>query len=103
MSGRRFSPTRFASIVKRASPGDSRLKDTAAAHMTLPVGTPRPLSRLRFERSANFCNSFLPATPNGKLTRGCDGADVSGDFVESAFGTGNNLVGAQAFEDFREF
>jgi len=34
---------------------------------------------------------------------GCDRPDVRGDFVEGAFRTGDDLVGAQAFEDFREF
>src|SRR6266478_7461749 len=40
---------------------------------------------------------------NGRSVWGCDRADVRGDFVEGAFRTGDDLVGAQAFEDFREF
>src|SRR2546427_376778 len=31
------------------------------------------------------------------------GADVRGDLVEGALGTGNDFVGAKAFEDFGEF
>src|SRR6267143_837014 len=48
-------------------------------------------------------NMINATTRRRKSKGGAERADVRGDFVEGALGTGDDFVGAKAFEDFGEF
>src|SRR6267378_5124463 len=48
-------------------------------------------------------NMINATTRRRKSKGGAERADVRGDFAEGALGTGDDLVGAKAFEDFGEF
>ena len=83
--------------------GDGNPKMNVGEHDRHPISS-------FFTYNVSFHHLFLGrknminATIRQRKSKGsAEGADVRGDFVEGALGTGDDFIGAKAFEDFGEF
>src|SRR5215469_13958913 len=67
----------------------------------LPCRVRKNLARFRCRRAQNS-RSHVRCAAEGKSTHGARGGHVGGNLFERAFGTGNDVVSAEVFQDFRE-